>query len=59
MLLGFYYRVEGDGKRHIVQSDKLLSAFLELELTLLFKLLSRAALDQPVLKFKTKVGLAG
>jgi len=51
--------VEGDGKRRIVQSDELLSAFLELELTLLFKLLSRAALDQPVLKFKTKVGLAG
>ena len=28
---------KGDGKRYIVQSDELLSAFLELELTLLQK----------------------
>jgi len=33
--------VEGDGKRHIVQSDELLSAFLELEKTLLWSCVRR------------------
>jgi hypothetical protein len=36
---GSWMRIEGDGRRYIVHSDELLSAFLDLEATLLLQLL--------------------